>query len=102
MGRGRNIAAPAGRAAHEDRAAVFELLDRLSPREAALLRGHMQALATEAVRQGMLLASSLMMAARDVPIDFDAVARSLPAMHLFLPEAPRDALALAGKGRSED
>jgi hypothetical protein len=66
------------------REAVLELLERLSPHEAALVRDHMRALAAEAIRQGMLLAGSLMLAARDVAIDFDSVARTLPAMRLYL------------------
>jgi hypothetical protein len=79
--------------------AVFALLDRLPPGEAALLRDHMRALGAEAVRQGMLLAGSLMMVARDVAIDFDLVARTLPAMRVCFPEAPRaETLALDAGG----
>jgi hypothetical protein len=73
--------APIPEAARE---AVFDLLERLAPHEAALVRDHMRALAAEAIRQGMLLAGSLMLAARDVAIDFDSVARTLPAMRLYL------------------
>jgi hypothetical protein len=84
--------APLPEAARE---AVFDLLERLPPHEAALLRGHMRALAAEAVRQGMLLASSLMLAARDVAVDFESVARTLPAVRRYLPEAGRDGGDLA-------
>lgn len=75
---------PSPPAAQRD--AVFELLERLPPHEAALMREHMRALAAEAVRQGMLLAGSLMLAARDVAVDFDSVARTLPAVRRYLPE----------------
>jgi hypothetical protein len=75
--------------------AIRALLDRLPPREAELLRAHMRALAGEALRQGMLLAGSLMLAARDVAIDFDALAASLPATRRYLGET-RAALASGG------
>jgi len=74
------------------REAVLELLERLSPHEAALVRAHMRALAAEAIRQGMLLAGSLMLAARDVAIDFDSVAGTLPAMRLYLTDCGGAAL----------
>jgi hypothetical protein len=66
-------------------AAALALLERLPPAEAELLHDHLRALAAEAVRQGMLLAATLMMAARDVAIDFDGLARTLPATRRYLP-----------------
>jgi hypothetical protein len=79
------------------RAAALALLERLPPAEADLLREHMRALAAEAVRQGMLLAGTLMMAARDVAVDFDRLARTLPATRRYLPERGQAALVSAGE-----
>ena len=80
----------------EPRAEALALLERLPAAAAALLKDHMRALAAEAVRQGMLLAGTLMMAARDVAVDFDSVARSLPAMRRYLPERGPPALEAGG------
>jgi hypothetical protein len=66
--------------------AVFDVLASLPPAEAALLRAHMRALAADALRQGMLVATSLLAVARDVALDVESVARSLPAMQVYFPE----------------
>lgn len=55
-----------------------ELLDRLPPDDASALRAHIRLIAAEAMRQGITMAASLLMANFEHGVNFNVLARQLP------------------------
>lgn len=60
-----------------------DLLDRLAPDDASALRAHIRLIAAEAMRQGITMAASLLMANLEHRVDLEALARQLPAFPLL-------------------